>query len=447
MTGVPAKSRSRRCCRAAAAVFALGISLAQAAVARDAAGTSAVESAAMPAAESQILVMIRIAPSHFRPDVDYSDGYASRSGHAARRRTAGDIARTHRLQLMSHWPMPAIGVECYVMRVPPDMTVAAAVDSVARDTRAAWAQPLQTFHGQTYDDPLYEQQPTATAWRLQALHDAATGRGVLVAQIDSGVEAEHPDLSGQVQLVHNAVAHRSYAAESHGTAVAGIIAARANNGIGVVGVAPGARLLALRGCWEQVPGTARCDTLSLAKALQFALDRKARIVNLSVGGPPDRLLGELLDAAIGRGIIVVAAAATGEADARFPASHRGVVSVASAEPGRSAAATTTTPIGAGFSAPGHDLPSTLPGARWGLVSGASFAAAEVSGMVALLVELIPNARVSQIEALLRRVPERNVSDAILAPTPIDACRSVSIAAGRCLCDCMAEATHLPHALR
>jgi subtilisin family serine protease len=343
--------------------------------------------------------------------------------------------------------MPAIGVECYVMQVPPDMTVAAAVDTVSRDTRAAWAQPLQTFGGQIYGDPLYDQQPTASAWQLHALHAATTGRGVPIAQIDSGVEVGHPDLRGQIQLVHNAVAHTRYAAEEHGTAVAGIIAARANNGIGIVGIAPEARLLALRGCWERVPAAAQCDTLSLAKALQLALDGGARIVNLSFSGPPDRLLRELLNAVIERGVIVVAAAAANAADGGFPASHAGVISVALIEPDRTAAAPAVTASRARLSAPGRDIPATLPGARWGLVSGASFAAAEVSGMVALLLELIPSARASQIDALLRRGPERNVSDSIDAPVPIDACRSVSTAAGRCLCDCTAEAQYSPHAQR
>jgi subtilisin family serine protease len=439
----PARRSGRWCCKAAA-VIAVACALAQAAIARAEGESNAVEAASMSAAtESQILVMIRMAPSHFRPDVDYSEGYAARSGHAARRRTASDIARTHRLQLLSHWPMPAIGVECYVMQVPPDMTVAAAVGEVSRDARAAWAQPLQTFHGESYNDPLYDQQPTASAWQLHALHEAATGRGVLIAQIDSGVEVEHPDLRGQVQLVHNAVAYSRYVAEKHGTAVAGIIAARANNGIGTVGVAPDARLLALRGCWEREAAAARCDTLSLAKALQFALDRGVRVLNLSVSGPPDRLLRELLDAAIERGVVVVAAATADPRDGGFPASHGGVVSVALTEAER----TPAPPIRAGFSAPGRDIPATLPGGRWGMVSGASFAAAEVSGMVALLLELMPNARAGQIDAILRRGPERSVGGTIVAPTPIDACRSMSTAAGRCLCDCTAEAQHSPQAHR
>jgi subtilisin family serine protease len=288
-----------------------------------------------------------------------------------------------------------------------------------------------------------DQQPTASAWQLHALHEASTGRGVLIAQIDSGVEVEHPDLRGQVRIVHNAVAHSGYVAESHGTAVAGVIAARANNGIGTVGVAPGARLLALRGCWERAPAASQCDTLSLAKSLQFALDRGARVVNLSVSGPPDRLLRELLDAALERGVVVVAAAAPDADDGGFPASYRGIVSVSPMEAGGRA----VMPPRAGFSAPGRDIPATLPGARWGLVSGSSYAAAEVSGMVALLLELIPNARASQIDAILRRGPERSVGGTIVAPTPIDACRSLSSAAGRCLCDCTAEAQHSPQAHR
>jgi subtilisin family serine protease len=109
--------------------------------------------------------------------------------------------------------------------------------------------------------------------------------------------------------------------------------------------------------------------------------------------------------------------------------------------------TAARPTQARFYAPGRDIPATLPGARWGLVSGSSYAAAEVSGMVALLLELIPNARASQIDAILRRGPERSVGGTIVSPTPIDACRSVSTAAGRCLCDCTAEAQHSPQAHR
>jgi subtilisin family serine protease len=379
-----------------------------------------------------ILLMIRMAPPHARPDVDYGDGYAARPGQRARRRIAADIARAHGMRVVSQWPMPAIGVECFVIEVPPGRKVAAVVDAVSSDPRAAWAQPLQSFRAQSYDDPLFDQQPVAAAWQLQALHAATTGRGVVVAQVDSGAEADHPDLAGQVRVTHNTVERSRYRAEMHGTAVAGIVAARPGNGIGTVGVAPDAQLLALRACDERAPGTTLCDSLSLGKALQFALDRGARVVNISVSGPRDRLLAELLRAALARGTAVVAPVDAGAADGGFPASLAGVIAVAGPHG----------PVPAGFAgsplaAPARDVPTTLPGARWGVVSGTSFAAAEVSGMVALLLQLQPHARADRLDALLRR-PDGDPADVLLpAPLAIQACRSVSAAAGRCVCDCTA----------
>jgi subtilisin family serine protease len=329
--------------------------------------------------------------------------------------------------------MPAIGVECFVMQVQPGAQVAAAVEAVSRDARAVWAQPLQTFAGQSYNDPLYDQQPTAKSWQLHALHATTTGRGVLIAQIDSGAEVDHPDLMGQFRITHNTVAHSGYRAEEHGTAIAGILVARANNWIGTVGIAPGARLIAVRACWERVPGAALCDSLSLAAALQFALDRGARIINLSISGPPDRLLRELLDAAVARGTIVVAPVDVKAADGGFPASSRGVIAVVDLDGSAQATAALRAPL----AAPGRDVPTTRPGARWGVVSGASFATAEVSGMVALLLELQPQARTDRVDSLLRGQAESKVDVSFPAPATIDACRSVSVAAGRCVCDCEA----------
>lgn len=406
------------------------------AVAASAAGQESVAGEPAPI-DASLLVMIRMAPPHARPDVDYGDGYGGRAGQAARRRVAESIARTHSLQLLSHWPMPAIGVECYLMRVQPGMDLAAAVDAVSRDRRAAWAQALQLFAGQSYNDPLYGQQPTAAAWQLHALHAAATGRDVLIAQVDSGAEAEHPDLRGQYRVTHNAVAQSAYRAEAHGTAIAGILVAQADNRIGIAGVAPGARLIAVRACWERKPGAAVCDSLSLAKGLQFALDGGARVINLSVSGPPDRLLRELLDAAIARGVIVVAAVDAKVADGGFPASSRGVIAVIDLDGSMQAAAARRAPL----AAPARDVPTTSPGARWSVVSGASFATAEVSGMVALLLELQPTARADRIDSLLRGREESQVDVALPAPTPINACRSVMLAAGRCVCDCAAGAPY------
>ncbi|MFL6728825.1 MAG: S8 family peptidase, partial [Sphingomicrobium sp.] len=130
-------------------------------------------------------------------------------------------------------------------------------------------------------------------WRLAELHELATGRGVKVAVIDSGIEARHPDLAGQLTVNRNFIAGRAPAFEQHGTGVAGIIAAKADNHIGIAGVAPGARLLGLRACWQASSIRTVCDSFSLVKALYFAVGQKAEVINMSLSGPDDRLLTEL----------------------------------------------------------------------------------------------------------------------------------------------------------
>jgi subtilisin family serine protease len=329
--------------------------------------------------DQEILVMIRLAPQHVRGGSDYSDSYGDLQSHAARRRIADQIARRQELTLLSDWPMPLVGVDCFIMRVPASRSPQDAATRISADPRVAWAEPLNLYRAQgapTPNDPLYPLQPAAMAWRLNDLHEISTGRNVRVAVIDSMVEGAHPDLAGQVIVSENFVADHPATPEQHGTGVAGIIAARADNGVGIVGIAPQARLMALRACWQSPADAARtvCDTLSLARALVFAIDHNAQIINLSLSGPPTPLLGRLIDVALAHGMTVVAAFDAGQADGGFPASHRGVIAVSdSPEPGA-------------ILAPGRDIPTTQPGGRWFLVSGSSYAAAHISGLFALLRE-------------------------------------------------------------
>src|SRR5205085_10813719 len=134
---------------------------------------------------------------------------------------------------------------------------------------------------------------------------------------DSGVNASHPDLDGQIKLRRNFVDAYPDGAEAHGTAVAGIIAAREGNGLGIAGIAPGAKLLALRACWETAGPPARCNSFTLGKAINFALMSDARVINMSLGGPRDRLLEALLDAALARGVTLVGAADPAQPDGGF----------------------------------------------------------------------------------------------------------------------------------
>ncbi|UMR29737.1 S8 family serine peptidase [Massilia sp. MB5] len=377
---------------------------------------------AAPQAAHQLLVLLRMAPPHFRPDQDYGGRYAGDSGRAARRRLAEELARHHGLRLVDDWAMPVLGLDCYVYTYPAGADADALSALLARDPRVEWAQPMQQFQGLQAQASLAFAQPAVQYWRLTELHQRATGRKVTVAVIDSGVDTSHPDLAGQIGHAENFVDASPYAAEAHGTAVAGIIAAR--GGGAIVGVAPAAHLLALRACWENEGATALCNSFTLAKALHAAILRHARIINLSLAGPADRLLARLLDVALAQGATVVGAADPAR-PASFPASHPGVLAVARLE---------DAPVlsGATLLAPGRDIPAPAPGAHWIIVSGNSYATAHVTGMAALLAELQPQAGAGAIRRALIASGGANAGT-------IDACATIAHAAAACACSCTSKA--------
>jgi subtilisin family serine protease len=390
----------------------------------------------------QVLVLLRLPPPHFDPGYAAPGAYANTSGRAGRRAVAAELAQAHGLALLSEWAMPSLGLDCYVLAVPDAQQPAEVAQALTQDPRVEWAQVVSLYHGQDgsatvtgHNDALYPAQPAAAAWHLTALHGVANGRGIEVAVVDSGVDADHPDLAGQVDRVENLVDGRPWVAEAHGTAVAGLIAARADNHVGIAGIAPQARLLALRACWQatardspaSATGSTLCDSLSLAKALQAALSSDATVINLSLSGPPDRLLGRLIDRALEHGQAVVAAFDGQLPDGGFPASHPGVVAVSDTAPpaGRSGV----------FSAPGRDVPVPVPGGRWAFVSGSSYAAAQVAGLLALVAQRQrgPGAAgrtVGLISGRARLGAADLVGD---GDGGIDACASVFGAAGRGAC--------------
>ena len=370
----------------------------------------------------EILVMLHLPAPHYRPDTYYPPDYRDDAGHAARRRVAEGLAREYGLRLLEDWAMPVLNVDCYRMAEPDDAVPGKIVEALSRDPRVKWAQAIETFSAQGGSDPLFPVQPAAQQWQLADMRKAATGRNVTVAVIDSGVEAAHPDLAGQLAFKENFVDGQIYTAEAHGTGVAGVIAALAGNGVGIEGVAPDARLMALRACWEQADGATRCNSFTLGKAMNFALTHGAQVINLSLSGPPDRLLQELIDVACKRGVRVVSAVDPASAGGGFPASHPGVFAVT--------AGGAVTVGGRVLLAPGRDIPTAAPGARWGMVSGSSFSAAHISGMMALLSELRPGMALPQLRASI-------VSNAAgqSLPAGVDLCATVMHLTGKCTCLC------------
>jgi subtilisin family serine protease len=421
------------CIRLAAVLACLAVLAGAPARAQDAPPAAA----AYAADEHQLLVMLRLPAAHYRPDASYGGRYMDDSGRSARHRRAEELARQHDLTLVDDWPMPVLGLDCYVMRYPDHESAERIITLLERDPQVEWAQPVARFSGMAQEpakaagsagngaaDPLYPVQPAARYWHVAELHRYTTGRDIKVAVIDSGIDATHPDLLGQLAVNSNFVDAGPTPAENHGTAVAGIIAAREGNG-GIVGVAPQARLMGLRACWQLPDQGTRCNSFTLGKAINYAILNGAKVINLSLSGPPDRLLDRLLDVALERGIGVVGAIDAQAGGPAFPASHRGVLAVASqARNGNGAAGTAMAerPL----LAPGNDIPTTAPGGSWSFVNGSSYAAAHVSGMLALLGELQPGVSPAQLRRLLQPAEALNAGN-------IDACASISRLVRNCNC--------------
>jgi hypothetical protein len=386
------------------------------------------ETAGVPGTSTrELLVMLRLPPLHFRPDAGYVGGYATQSGSAARQRIAEELAARFKLRIVDNWPMPALGVVCFVMEAPENLPLQPLIERMALDARVESVQVVNLFRVLAHDDPLYRLQPTATLWHLDELHRVATGRNVRVAAIDSGVELDHPDLRGRISIARNFVDSREAVSEFHGTAVAGIIGARADNSVGIVGVAPEAQLMALRACWQNPvhESAAVCSSFTLAKALQFAIDNGAKVINLSLGGPHDRLVERLVTAAVSRGAVVIAAADPRAARGGFPASHPDVLAVAADDVHDAPEVI--------YLAPGRDIPTTLHGRRWGLVGGSSYAAAQMAGLVALLVDLAPDRSTQQLRETLSTSDRPQASSRPRAI--VDACAAVARTVGACACGC------------
>ncbi len=397
-----------------------GLAIFGASAVGSASASQSVRAPAETSSNREILVMLKLAPPHLRPNSSYGGSYGDAQSSSARRRIARQIARRHRLQLIDSWPMPLLGVDCYVMRLPSGVSVDATIAQVTRHPMVAWSQPMNEYRSRAdakqHGDPLFRAAPAATSWRLADLHRVATGRGVRIAVIDSKVETSHPDLVGQFATVKDFVSAQPTRPERHGTAVAGVIGAKANNGIGTAGIAPGARMMALRACWQTGSrgSPTICNSLSLARALHFAIQNRAQVINLSLSGPDDLLLHKLIGMAIAGRTTVVAAFDPSLPGGGFPASQPGVIAVIEDSLQRVPSQV--------YGAPGRNVPTTQPGGRWNFVSGSSYAAAHVSGLAALVREE-------------RRSPKA-ISFARSADGSIDACATLLRASGDCACPCV-----------
>ena len=333
-------------------------------------------------------------------------------------RTLQRIAREHGLKRVRGWPIASLDVYCEVLEVPADRDVAVILEALAEHPDIDIAQPMNTFRAllMEYDDPYVDLQKSVVSLDIRSAHMLATGKGVLVALIDSGVDRAHPELRERVRLQRDLVDQRVFGTrgEVHGTAVAGVIASAANNAVGIVGVAPGADIAGLRACWtlEDEPDAAVCSSFSLAQAIEAALEIRPDVINMSLAGPDDPLVARLLDEALADGIVVVAARGD-DPGLPFPASHDGVIA-ASRE-------TADAGIAGVLKAPSREVLTTTLNNDYGFFSGSSLAAAHVTGVVALMLERFPNMTHDELASILRATTDADGERHL-----INACRALAM---------------------
>lgn len=233
-----------------------------------------------------------------------------------------------------------------------------------------------------------------TAWQL------STGRAeTVVAILDTGADLGHPDLEGSFVPGYDVVNHDGDPSDDHGhgTMVAGVIAARSNNGIGVTSACWRCSLMPVKVIGADGSGSAA----SVAEGIVWATEHGAQVINMSfVLSGDDPGVAQAIAAARERGIVVVAAAGNdGSANPTFPASYPGVVSVAGTDSADAPFSWSTHGSWVRLAAPGCSL-TTTPGASYGDFCGTSSATGFVSGLAGLARSYAPGRSAAEIEQAL-----------------------------------------------
>ncbi len=238
---------------------------------------------------------------------------------------------------------------------------------------------------QTPNDPLFSSQGYLSNIQVPQAWDITTGAiSVTVAVLDTGVDANHPDLAGKVLPGWNFVANTNNAMDDngHGTHVAGIIGANGNNNQGIAGISWGARLLPIKVLDNTGVGTYS----QVAEGIIYATDNGARVINLSLGGPsPSQVLANAVQYAQARGVLVVAAVGDSAAQGvYYPAALPDVIAVGATDSHNQLAAFSSFGDRVDVVAPGVNIASTGLNGSYARLSGTSMSAAHVSGVAALL---------------------------------------------------------------
>jgi hypothetical protein len=323
-------------------------------------------------------------------------------------RALDDLARRHRLTAIETQQIALIGTTYHRWRIGDGRSVSEVIRALEADGAVRTAQPNYRFMlaqslpaaGREPTDPSLSDPSLSYAsgkLHLAEAHRLATGKRVLVAVIDSGIDTSHPELADAVAASYDTVAPAG-PPNLHGTGMAGAIVARSQ----MTGSAPGARLLAIR-AFSGDEEKSEATTVSLLKSIDWAVAHGARVINMSFAGPYDPDISRGIAAARQKGVVLVAAAGNAgpKSPPLYPAADRNVIAVTATNSKDQLLPQANRGRHIAVAAPGVDVTVPAPGQGYQLSTGTSVAAAEVSGIVALLIELQPGLTPDEIRKILQ----------------------------------------------
>jgi hypothetical protein len=247
-----------------------------------------------------------------------------------------ELETTFALREQKTWLMESVGKYCVVFMVAEERDIQSLLRDLQQVSNVQTVQVMNEFvvmsstrrpaNKQFYNDTYLQLQYGEFVEQLTSLHQYSRGRSVKVGVIDTLSDLNHPDLRGQVSRQYRYV-QNPFQRDTHGTAVVGIISALANNGTGLVGLAPEADLFVYGACETLGEGRARCSTYNILQGLEQAIKDKVQVLNLSIAGPYDSLVEEVVNAVIAQGIVVVAASNNESRHLSFPATMEKVIGV------------------------------------------------------------------------------------------------------------------------
>jgi hypothetical protein len=320
--------------------------------------------------------------------------------------TLDALARRHGMTRLESYTFALTGRTMHLWHLNPGGSVASMIRGLSGERLVARAQPNFTYVFQQQAEMEPASLPNAaqgdpTQYVVGKLHlvDAhrlATGEGVLVAVIDSGIDDAHPDLAGAIVAKFDTLG-TDEKPHTHGTEMAGAIASHGR----LLGVAPRARLLAVRAFGASASGE-ESTTFRILRGLDWAAGQNARIINMSFAGPADPALEDALAKARKKGIVLIAAAGNAgpKSPPLYPAADPNVIAVTATDADDKVFAQANRGNYIAVAAPGVDVLVPAPEANVALTTGTSVAAAHVSGLAALLIEVKPSLKPEDVRKIL-----------------------------------------------